>query len=242
MRCLWPWVCSARVRHTPDSTSKPRKYATSSPPRDPNDQQTPTRLERIPPGSAQTGAAQSRYRFANPNGPTSLLRNTVAGYVIGSALNGWTFDVVNKCTPSGCGTWYRGTTYGNYNNCGFALAANIDPKTGTPHSGCPTDWQATPSSFGSSFNCSGCSGPKKVILTGPVNRFLNVQALSGGTGPFTDNQGALAAGTCVEWRYVTLNGQWVLAKWRGVDGNHGSWAYMERSSFPATLPTGQQSC
>jgi hypothetical protein len=81
-----------------------------------------------------------------------------------------------------------------------------------------------------------------LTLIGASNRFLNVQALSGGGGPFTDNQGQLPAGTCVEWRYVTLNGQWVLGKWRGADDNHGSWAFMERTSFPATLPTGGAAC
>lgn len=182
--------------------------------------------------------AQSRYVFANPNGPVSLLRNTSAGYVIGSALNGWTFDVVNK----GSGNWYRGTIYGSYNNCGFALAANIDPKTGTPHSACDVNWQVPITSFASAVNCSGCGGGRAVWLTGGVNRFLNVQALNGGNGPFTENQGQLYPPTCVEWRYVTLNGQWVLAKWRGADDNHGSWAFMERASFPATLPTGIAAC
>lgn len=218
------------------------RYVDPTPPPDPREQQTPTRLKRVEPRGDGTTLAQDRYVFANPNGPTSLLRNTVAGYVIGTALNGWTFDVVNKCTPSGCGTWYRGTIYGNHNNCGFALAQNIDPKAGTPNSGCPTNWQAAPSSFGAAFNCSGCDGPMAVTLTrGGVNRWLNAKALSGG-GPASDNYGTLAQGTCVEWRYVTLNQQWVLAKWRGADDNHGSWAYMERASFPPTLPTGQQTC
>lgn len=218
------------------------RYVDPTPPVDPREPPQQTRLEKREPAGDFGAQAQQRYVFANPRGPTSLLRNTVAGFVLGSALNGWTFDVVDKCTPSGCGTWYRGTIYGNYQNCGFALAQNIDPSSGAPISNCPTNWQAAPASFGSAFNCSGCSGPRAVILTrGGVNRWLNAKALSGGGAP-TDYYGSLPQGTCVEWRYVTLNQQWVLAKWRGASDDNGSWAFMERASFPPNLPTGQERC
>jgi hypothetical protein len=153
----------AYVEHAPIAAGGgvEARYVEASPRPDPTD---PTTLD--PDDAPRAGLdgfkplAQSRYEFANPSGPVSLVRNTSAGYVVGSAFNGWTFDVVNK----GSGTWYRGTVYGNYNNCGFALAANIDPKTGTPHSTCDVNWQADPSSFGSTFNCSSCGAGQAVQL------------------------------------------------------------------------------
>ncbi|WCB96518.1 hypothetical protein DSM104299_05277 [Baekduia alba] len=218
------------------------QYVTPTPPVDPHDPQQPTKLVKGAPASAFGGTVtplgvQDRYTFANPRGPISLLRNTSAGYVLGSAFNGGTFDVVNK----GSGTWYRGTIYGNYNNCGFTLAANINPGSGTPHSTCPTDWQADPSTFGSAFNCSGCGTGMKVSLTGAVNNFANVSPLTNANNP-ADNQRQLPGGTCVEWRYVTTNNQFVMARTSVADDDHGSWVFMEKTSFPNPLPTGSAQC
>jgi hypothetical protein len=128
------------------------------------------------------------------------------------------------------------------------LAANIDPKTGTPSNQCPQAdiFYPDQTGFARSFNCN-CSGPMKVNLITGANEWTNVQPWKNPTGGPFINLRTRAAGYCVEWRYVTRDGRWVMAKDRNVADIDGTWTFMERSAFPADLETnpayqGQTAC
>jgi hypothetical protein len=173
-----------------------------------------------------------------PDGVTnwSTVRNRASGYQIGLAADGWTLDSVVRNDGN---TWRGGWVFGNYQGCGWILNNNIDSKTGTPSNQCPQADVFYPDQggFARSFNCTNCNGGHAVLLSAPANRWTNVQPWLNPTGGPYINLGSRPAGYCVEWRYVTRDGRWVMAKDRSVADIDGSWAFMERSSFVADLET-----
>jgi len=225
----------------------------------PNDSsETPTPVELVAePSSDEQGDASVFYvplvrRYVIQVPPTeggphwTTVRNRTSGYVVGLAADGWTFD---SSVRSDNNSWRGGYVYGNTQGCAWLLAQNVDPKEGTPTDRCPeTDvFYADAGGFSRSFNCTNCAGPRAVRLTAPANQWTNVQPWNNPTtGPYI-NLRSRPAGYCVEWRYVTRDGRWVMAKDRFVPNEQGSWVFIERSSFPGDLESnpayqGQVAC
>lgn len=193
--------------------------------------------------SVQAAFGPARYVISVPNGCWTMARNAPAGYTIGNGYGGcgpgWTFDVVQRNQAR---TWYQGWMYGDvYQGCAWILANNINPAGGTPQVNCPQGWQLFPSQFGVGFNCTGCSAGKRVYLQAAATVYGNARPWINPAQPSTYFR-TLPAGKCVEWRYVALGGGWVMMKDRTIPDVHGSWGFVPRSSLPAVLPTGQETC
>lgn len=229
----------------------PAQYVTATPPPDPTDHEAPIRLLPLDGGTAAASHRNSaspfvainptRYVISVPGGTWATARNAISGYVLGELANGWTFDAVDRTTDF---SWYEGYAYGDYQQCAWVLAQNLNSKTGTAASLCPSgvNWSMDPSTFATGFNCSGCGTGEAVNLVANATEWAEVRPWNvPASGPYDALRGANAT-QCVEWRYVSKDGNWVMAKDRSVADTAGSWVFIPRSAFPATLPTGSASC
>lgn len=52
-----------------------------------------------------------------------------------------------------------------------------------------------------------------------------------------DQLGTLAAGRCVQWRYVTFDRRWVMVRMPGRDIRDGAWAFVRARALPADRST-----
>jgi len=182
-----------------------------------------------------------RYRIDVPDGTWTTVRNGVGAYFIGSAADNWTYDVSYQ---NDSGTWKLGLAYGNYEGCGWILAANVTYSGQTGSNQCQNWGQPSIYTFSNGvINCAPgtCNGPKKVYTTGYADMCLNVKPWYSYPIP-TNCIRTLPPNTCVEWRYESKTSEWVAIKLRSVADPDGSWGFIPRFALPSVMPTGQESC
>lgn len=182
-------------------------------------------------------AFPQRFEISVGGGGWTYARNTVAGYVLGGAHSEWTFDAVGSESAN---DWFVGYLYGStYQGCGWILAQDLKSKSGTPKVYCSSGWQLSESGFSNGqFNCSnGCGAGLKVDTTAAAQAYANVRPWEVPNEP-TGATWSVEKGACVEWRYVTKAGSYVMVKNPAKADSEDSWAFIPRSSLPSSLPTG----
>ena len=71
---------------------------------------------------------------------------------MGLVADGWTFDSVVRSDNN---AWRGGWAFGVAQGCGWLLAANVDPKAGTPSTQCPV--RGVFYADGTGFDSSPCA-------------------------------------------------------------------------------------
>jgi hypothetical protein len=184
------------------------------------------------------------------------IRRNKQSYVLGNARNGWHFAKQKeneKGAPADLGTIGSG-----YKGCGWIYADHIGNKNiGNEPSACEhtpgsknESFEPKPSAFSSSLDCKACNEGHLVKLEHGTPVCLNVSPLNkpesstcDDVNPAkpeleptkTEQEGKTAPQ--VKWRYVTREGRWVLVQIPSLGIAEGSWAFIERSALPKTLPT-----
>ena len=165
----------------------------------------------------------------------AIVRSDAQSYAIGSAMTGTSLK----------SAWAEGNyrmgwvASPNYTWCGWILAAELH-NNGGGEKICGDGYTMPTSQFMAGVNCA-CDAGKRVFLTSSSEFYLNARPWMVPAQP-NDYRRPLAAGRCVEWRYVTKDGNWVMVKDRKYPDQQGSWGFIRRSSLPSTLPTGQEIC
>jgi len=159
------------------------------------------------------------------------IRNGPADFVIGSAANGWTFDA----DYTGGNPWYYGYLYGNFNGCGWMLNNNLENTGDAGNDYCSSGGTVFPqSSFQSLVNSQPSNDGYPVDTTCATDVYGNVNPM-GATSP-SDFLRTIPAGYQVLWRYVTLDGNWVMMRDPNVADGDGNWAFISSSCLPNPLP------
>jgi len=136
-------------------------------------------------------------------------------------------DISNPIDPRRS---YRG-------NCGWIRRslAEDDPFSRSS-SACEIDYEPNIRNFSRRVNCRtlGCDHGTAILLEHPSPACANVfPAPAGKTDGCNWSLRTIAAGTCVEWRYVTTDNQFVMVKDRRFDLWEGSWVFIRRSALEA---------
>lgn len=159
------------------------------------------------------------------------IRNGPAEFVIGSAANGWTFDA----DYTGGNPWYYGYLYGNYNGCGWMLNNNLENTGDAGNDYCSSSGTVfPPTSFQSLVNSQPSNDGYPVNTICSTDVYGNVNPM-GTTSP-SDFLRTLPDNYQVLWRYVTLDGNWVMMRDPNVADGDGNWAFISRSCLPDPLP------
>jgi len=147
--------------------------------------------------------APGTYTCKAPDGPGwTTIRNTPDAFVIGNCANGWTMKRSVK-SKDGKGAWWSGgRIWGHYNADGWIRAdalAWVDSAANNVGGA-----SSSPSDIGGLFSCmyesNGlCAGGNDYYLSKTCPSYAN----RGGVDPL----GNLAAGTHIQWRYRTPDGQ-----------------------------------
>jgi hypothetical protein len=165
-------------------------------------------------------------------------RNTINGYVLANAKDGYTFDVLQRTSDF---VYYFGFTYGSVYACGWIYAQNLDPKAGTPvDKGCNNP-NIPLNSFASQVNSAPVGdGAPTTIQCANTEATANVSPWQ---TPFAkDFLRYYQPGQTVLWRYVTRYAPYyvmVRDPAMGANEGKGSWFFVPRSCLPASLPYAQ---
>jgi YD repeat-containing protein len=183
------------------------------------------------------------------------IRRNKQSYVLGNARNGWHFAKQEEHEAGGAAD--LGTIGTGYKGCGWVYADHIGSKNiGNEPSACEHtpgsangSFEPKPSAFSSSLDCKSCAGGHPVKLEHGTPVCLNVSPLNkpesstcNDVNPAkpslaptkSEEEGKTAPQ--VKWRYVTREGRWVLVQIAGLGIAEGSWAFVQRSALPKTLP------
>jgi YD repeat-containing protein len=183
------------------------------------------------------------------------IRRAKQSYVIGNARNGWHLAKQEEREPGGAAD--LGTIGSGYKGCGWVYADHVGSKNiGNEPSACEHtpgskngSFEPKPSAFSSSLDCKECTGGHPVKLEHGTPVCLNVSPLNkpesstcndvNPAKPELEPTKSEQEGktTQVKWRYVTREGRWVLVQISGLGIAEGTWAFIQRSALPKTLPT-----
>jgi len=152
--------------------------------------------------------APNRYRINTPRGSWATLRTFHQQFFIGTVADGWILNA------QGSYSYSRWGFFSERDFCGWLLAENLDPITGSGQSPCPPDWNLPIGSASQVINCDRCDGGFGVTLTQNVTFRRNVYPWHTGPGVppgavSTDPSISRPAGYKVYWRYVSENGEWL---------------------------------
>lgn len=184
------------------------------------------------------------------------IRRNKQSYVIGNARNGWHFAKQEEHESGGAAD--LGTIGSGYKGCGWVYAEHIgsknignEPSTCEHTSGAKNgSFEPPTSAFTSSLDCKKCNEGHLVKLEHGTPVCLNVSPLNRPESstcndvnpakpelePTKSEQEGKTAPQ-VKWRYVTREGRWVLVQIPSLGIAEGSWAFVQRSALPKTLPT-----
>jgi YD repeat-containing protein len=184
------------------------------------------------------------------------IRRNKQSYVLGNARNGWHFAKQEEHESGGAAD--LGTIGSGYKGCGWVYADHIGSKNiGNEPSACEHtpgskngSFEPPASAFTSSLDCKKCNEGHLVKLEHGTPVCLNVSPLNKPESstcndvnpakpelePTKSEQEGKTAPQ-VKWRYVTREGRWVLVQISGLGIAEGSWAFVQRSALPKTLPT-----
>lgn len=160
--------------------------------------------------------------------------NVPGGYADGNCRDGWHLDRQFTYTnPTTGNIWYGGYFFGNFVACGWTRRTNAVPISGSPGTACSTGASRSRNTFMSYVNCnSPCGDGTDVALGAACNEYANVRPFSSSPSP-TDWLRARPAGYVVKWRYLSKNGQWVMARDANVPTGQGNWGFISRTCFSA---------
>ncbi|MEI7888992.1 MAG: hypothetical protein WCI34_01665 [Actinomycetes bacterium] len=182
-------------------------------------------LEAIFGASVITGASVATNTW-------TILRNQPIGLAIGNGKHGWEFE---PSVVSGLG-YTAGFVRGSYQGCAWTATRNLVGSLAPINSAC-AKFKPSYKTFTSLINCLMCSGGTAVRLTSATIEYANYRP---GKWPL-DPIRHVAAGTCVEWRWVSSDRQMVMVKDRAWSNNEASWIFISRSALPDRLSHGYQS-
>jgi hypothetical protein len=193
-----------------------------------------TLLTGVPDIAVASGAKHGVGRYVvNVNGGSWVtIRNYAGSYVLGDAHDGWTFDADGHAYKNGL--YFVGRVHGHYGGCGWIIAKQLDP-TSHVATAC-NGYIAKPTSFGRAFNCKKCGRGTPVGMVTSADECANVLPVHGGTLTCQDYVRRGVGPYLVDWRYVTVDGRWVMVKDPNFQDATGSWVFIPRSALPATLP------
>lgn len=169
--------------------------------------------------------------------PWVFVAASPGGYVIGNCAPGWHLHRTIKSDPVAPeGTYFDGGyIFGNFNGCGW-VRADRDRQVGTgSYTACQSP-SRNAYEFGSLFNCppGWCSDGTYTTGSG-CQLYANYRPWSATPAP-TDPIGGVQSGAFY-WRYVTLDGQYVMVRDPDIAAGYGNWAFVRRSCL-ASLPAG----
>jgi hypothetical protein len=205
----------------------------------------------LPMGVAAASAATAATRYtirANSTKPAACdnsgtlavgawIANKPCGYVIGTALSGWTFDAVGKPSDKG---FRFGRVNGDADICGWVAPGTL---TGTPRvvgATCSTTTRTREHfrrSFGKDFNAAAgkAHGGSPLTLTTTCPRFYNYFTDSsfdhGRTHDKVTVPPGKKLGKHVLYRYTTRDGRAMMV----MDADLG-WVFVDRNCGPKVLP------
>jgi YD repeat-containing protein len=220
--------------------------------------QTPATESTSPPVNLLSPALVASYQIYIQHTSKYALWGTIRrnkqSYVLGNARNGWHFAKQEEHESGGAAD--LGTIGSGYKGCGWVYADHIGSKNiGNESSTCEHtpgskngSFEPKPSAFSSSLDCKSCAGGHPVKLEHGTPVCLNVSPLNkpesstcndvNPAKPELEPTKSEEEGktTQVKWRYVTREGRWVLVQISGLGIAQGSWAFIQRSALPKTLP------
>jgi len=159
----------------------------------------------------------------------------------------WTFDVTYRSSNF---VHYFGYAYGDFQHCGWILAQNLDPKSGTPSALCPNTENPTidPSTFQLTYNSQPYNDGVDVALKPGAwcGAYADVQPWANPTNPThllkwpyappNDTPRVYVGGMVVKWRYVTKYPPYYVmvrdARF-GENNGEGNWEFIYRWCFDA---------
>lgn len=159
----------------------------------------------------------------------TILRNQPIGLAIGNGKHGWEFE---PSVVSGLG-YTAGFVRGSYQGCAWTATRNLTGSLAPINSTC-AKFNPYYKRFASRINCIMCSGGTPVRITTSTTEYANYRP---GKWPL-DPVRTVAAGTCVEWRWVSSDREMVMVKDRAWPNNEASWIFISRAALPERLPHG----
>lgn len=161
--------------------------------------------------------------------------NLPSGYVIGNCYDGWSMaQQTQPSCPSAC--WLGGFVYGDYNGCGFIRTDYLVSGGSSSSSACSTGAGRRLAEVASYVNCDlaggeHCTDGTAVSITADCAQYANARPWTTTSG--IDYLRKRPSPYTVLWRYVTLDGGYVMARDSGIASGAGNWVFMKRSCFGA---------
>lgn len=177
------------------------------------------------PAHAQSQPANGTYRCGPGWSPISAGANT---YIVGNCASGtilhrtWTWDNIQN------GPYTGGQIYGSFNGCGAVQTKNLGIRENSlTWTACSSSARRDPSTFLSYVDCrsdqpGNCtwdttlSGDTETQVLSNCPSYANVRPFSSTPTP-VDQVQSIWPGKRVYWRYITRDGNWVMAH----DFDHG---------------------